>query len=157
MYNLPPNYHFTSILSRCLPDAAAHIKGDASHPHLFGVISLYQTSLGGILFNVEINGLPKSQFYGMHIHEHGDCSNDFANTGSHYNPSNMMHPLHAGDLPPLLSNNGYAWMAFYTDRLTLKDSIGKSIVIHSMRDDFSTQPAGDSGSKIGCGIIQAEV
>lgn len=73
----------------------------------------------------------------------------------HYHPITQIHPKHAGDLPPLLSNHGYAWMPFYTTRFSVMDIIGKSIVIHNMRDDFTSQPAGDSGVKIACGVIQS--
>jgi len=61
--------------------------------------------------------------------------------------------MHAGDLVPLLNNNGYAYLTFYDNRFSINDINGKSIVIHSMRDDFTNQPAGDSGEKIGCGVI----
>lgn len=98
-----------------------------------------------------------SHFYGMHIHEHGDCSGNFENTGNHFNPDNTLHPMHLGDLPPLLSNDGYAWMSVFDKRFRLDDVIGKSIVIHNMRDDFTSQPSGNSGSKIGCGVIEAAI
>ena len=61
--------------------------------------------------------------------------------------------MHTGDLPPLLNNNGYAYLSFYDNRFRLKEILGKSIIIHSRRDDFTSQPAGDSGEKIGCGVI----
>ena len=54
----------------------------------------------------------------------------------------------------MLSNHGYAWMAFWDARILLREIIGRSVVIHSQRDDFQTQPAGDAGEKIGCGVIQ---
>ncbi|MDE6963649.1 MAG: superoxide dismutase family protein, partial [Lachnospiraceae bacterium] len=114
----------------------------------------------GVLIEAEIFGLPNiqtegsSDFYALHIHEYGDCSGSFQNTGSHYNPDKAPHPDHAGDLLPLLGSQGYAWSAFYDKRFTLDEIIGKSVVIHSGRDDFSTQPAGDSGTKIGCGEIR---
>ena len=57
---------------------------------------------------------------------------------------------------PLLGNQGYAWTSFYDKRFAIDDIIGKSVVIHSRRDDFTTQPAGDSGEKIGCGVIRKE-
>ena len=105
---------------------------------------------------IEVFQLPdNSGFFGMHIHESGDCTPPFDNTGLHYNPTNQNHPGHAGDLPPLLASNGYAWTAFYDGRLTIPDIIGRSLVIHGMRDDFTTQPAGGSGKKIACGVIEA--
>lgn len=179
MQKLSPENIFTSLLNRSTPIAVAQIQGNMEYPHLFGVVSFYDTPFGGILVSTEIYGLPdklvakmnanetvikkassvsgmhSSNFFGMHIHENGDCTPPFDKTGSHYNPANVRHPEHAGDLPPLLSNNGYAWAVFYSGRLRPDDIIGKSVVIHSMRDDFSSQPAGDSGTKIGCGVIQA--
>ena len=92
----------------------------------------------------------------MHIHEYGDCSGSFERTGNHYNPSGQPHPGHAGDMVPLLGNAGYAWTAFYDKRFAIQDVIGKSVVIHSGADDFTTQPSGGSGTKIGCGEIRAE-
>ena len=62
-------------------------------------------------------------------------------------------PYHAGDLPPLVSMNGYAWMCVYVQHLDLKNVIGRSVVVHSQADDFTTQPSGNSGEKIACGVI----
>ena len=90
----------------------------------------------------------------MHIHQFGDCSGDFSKTGEHYNPENNLHPSHAGDLLPLFGNQGYAWSAFYDKRFTINEIIGKSVIIHSDPDDFTTQPSGNAGTKIGCGEIR---
>lgn len=151
------NVLFASTLSQREPDAVAWIKGDKDSPNLSGHVSFYRTIRRGILVSAEVFGLPdgenKSGFYGMHIHEHGDCRDEFAHTGTHYNPENVPHPQHAGDMPSLLSNHGYAWMAFYDHRFTIEEILGKSVIIHKQRDDFTTQPSGDSGEKIGCGVI----
>ena len=90
----------------------------------------------------------------MHIHQFGECSDNFSKTGEHYNPENNLHPSHAGDLLPLLANQGYAWSAFYDKRFTIDEIIGKSVIIHSGPDDFTTQPSGNAGIKIGCGEIR---
>lgn len=148
---------FTSILIKRKSDAIAWINGSRDYPELNGLASFYDLHLNGVIVSVEVYGLPdnnNSHFYGMHIHEFGDCTPPFDQTGNHYNPHNKSHPNHAGDLPPLLGNNGYAWSAFYDKRFSIKEIIGKSIIIHSMRDDFTSQPSGDSGVKIGCGVIQ---
>jgi Cu-Zn family superoxide dismutase len=93
-----------------------------------------------------------------HIHEGGKCSgneNDpFADAGTHFNPYNCAHPEHAGDLPPLFGNKGYAWSSVLTNRFTVSDVIGRTVIIHSRPDDFTTQPAGNSGEKIACGVIR---
>ena len=136
--------------------ATATIHGNTENPELYGNAVFSQTPTGGVLVTVEVMGLPKeADFHGMHIHEFGDCTPPFDKTGNHYNPTNAEHPMHAGDLPSLLNNDGYAYLSFYTERFQLADVIGKSLVIHKMRDDFTSQPAGDSGMKIACGVIYA--
>lgn len=105
----------------------------------------------------DICGLPESEtgFFGFHIHEGGNCRGEsFANTGSHYNPCEQPHPMHAGDLPPLLGCHGKAYMAVFTERFLPEEVVGRTVVIHSQPDDFHTQPAGNAGEKIACGVIR---
>lgn len=59
-----------------------------------------------------------------------------------------------GDLPPLFVGNGRAWGAVLTTRFRVEEVIGRTVIIHSQADDFRTQPAGDSGSRIACGVIR---
>lgn len=159
--NPTPSDSFVDLLAHYPPQAKAWIKGSSVEPQLSGIINFYQTSYGGVIIEAEVFGLPNirvvrsSDFYGMHIHEIGDCSDQFQNTGNHYNPTQQQHPLHAGDLLPLLGNQGYAYSVFYDKRFTVREIIGKSVMIHSLRDDFTTQPSGDSGTKIGCGVIRS--
>ena len=142
-------------LENGVPEAVAVIRGNAKHPEIVGRVGFFRTPMGGLLVNAEVYGLPKEEeFLGFHIHEFGDCTPPFDKSGMHYNPKNVPHPQHAGDMPSLLNSDGYAFLVFYTDRLTLQDVIGKSVIIHSQRDDFTTQPSGDSGEKIGCGVIR---
>lgn len=109
----------------------------------------------GVLITAEITGLPQTGFFGFHIHEGKSCGGPkFSETGSHYNPQNTAHPEHAGDLPPLLSAGGKAYLSVLTNRFSLAQVMGRTVVIHSEPDDFTTQPAGNSGEKIACGVIQ---
>ena len=141
------------------PQAFAEIKGNEDNPGLQGIVNFYDVPNGGILIEAEMFGRPAAgvvnmpSFYGFHIHENGDCSGDFSKAGSHYNPKKLPHPHHAGDLPPLFSTDGYAWTAIYDSRLALYDIVGKSIIVHRNQDDFTTQPSGNSGEMIGCGVI----
>lgn len=157
---ITPRISFLQTLTYERPEAAAWVSGNAGNSQLSGLVKFYRTSYGGILIEAEIFGLPNvsdpgsSNFYAMHIHEFGDCSDNFQKTGNHYNPAGKPHPEHAGDLLPLLGNQGYAWSAFYDKRFTIEEIIGKSVIIHSAPDDFTTQPSGNSGIKIGCGIIR---
>ena len=140
-----------------VPSAAAVLRGSALYPDLKGKVRFFQTD-AGVIVMADISGLPKQDacggVFGFHIHEGMRCGgDDFAETKGHFNPSNCAHPYHAGDLPPLFSNDGYAWMAVLTDRFRLEEIIGHTIVIHAKPDDFTTQPAGNSGMKIACGVI----
>ena len=144
-------------LERNKESAEARIIGNMGYPELFGKATFIQMPTGGMVITVEVIGLPReSGFLGLHIHEVGDCTKPFDKTGSHYNPTGAAHPMHAGDLPPLLNNDGYAYLSFYDNRLQVADIIGKSIIIHSMRDDFTSQPSGDAGQKIGYGVIRVQ-
>ena len=155
-----PRLTFLYLAQNNAPQAMAWVKGGPDAPRLSGLVKFFETPYDGVLVEAEIFGLPNittpgsSDFYAMHIHEKGDCSHGFFDTGGHYNPGDMPHPAHAGDLLPLLGNQGYAWYAFYDKRFTVREIIGKSVVIHSMSDDFTSQPAGNSGRKIGCGVIR---
>lgn len=156
-----PRLTFIQLLAENRPQAMAWVKGGSSYPGLSGLVKFYNTPYGGTLIEAEVFGLPdilthnSSEFYAMHIHQNGDCSENFTKTGEHFNPTSMPHPEHAGDLMPLLGNQGYAWGAFYDKRFLPEEILGRSVVIHAERDDFTTQPAGDSGAKIACGVIRS--
>lgn len=155
-YNKQKERDSDMTFEQMYPAAMALIHGNAKNPELFGKAFFSKTPSGGIMVSVEVYGLPAEEvFLGMHIHEFGECTLPFDKTGSHYNPSASEHPMHAGDMPPLLNNGGYAYMTFYTERFELEEILGKSLIIHGRRDDFTTQPSGDAGEKIGCGVIHA--
>lgn len=145
------------------PAAQAVITGDLDYPNIYGVVSFYPTR-GGVLVAASIDGLPSNEqscggrFFGFHIHMGTACAgtaeDPFADTGSHYNPGDCPHPAHAGDLPPLLGNAGYALSCVLTDRFTVDQVIGRAVIIHADPDDFRTQPSGNAGKKIACGVIQ---
>jgi Cu-Zn family superoxide dismutase len=143
------------------PFACANIIGNETEPKLNGIAYFYATNSSGVWIEVEVNDLPikgmanYSRFYGMHIHEVGNCTPPFDQTGGHFNPTNGDHPNHAGDLPPLLNSDGYAYLMFYTSHLNSEEIINKSLVIHNMADDFRSQPSGNSGEKMACGVIVA--
>lgn len=148
------------------PQAFAEIKGSHLYPNLFGRVLFYEHPYG-VLVVAEVEGLPNpegacaSPIFALHIHQGSSCTGDgrdhFGDTGMHYNPKDCPHPHHAGDLPPLFGASGYSFSACLTDRFTLGEIIGRTIVLHSSLDDFSTQPSGNSGVKIACGEIVGEM
>ncbi len=147
-----------SIVSNT-PDATAIIKGGNAYPEISGIANFYCVrSQIGLMVEVELANLPNTisyapRFLGMHIHENGNCQNNFAYTGMHYNPTNAAHPYHLGDFPSVLNSDGYAYLVFYDSFITLDDISNRSIIIHNQRDDFTMQPSVDSGDKIACGVI----
>ncbi len=150
---------FAGMLVLNSPLAKAKMSGSG----ISGEVSFFQNEKN-VLVLADISGLPRSEekckcgVFGFHIHSGGDCggtpSEPFAGTKGHYDPQGCPHPCHAGDMPPLFGNNGRAWMAFMTDRFTVEEIIGKTVVIHSKPDDYKTQPSGDSGEKLACGVIK---
>lgn len=109
--------------------------------------------------------------HGIHIHEKGDCSaEDASSAGDHYNPTKVIHgapdPLkhHVGDFGNIeidQDGNGALTLIiprnhFHPDFPDWKDIVGKSVVLHSKPDDLKTQPSGDSGERIACGVINKE-
>lgn len=150
------------MLYKSKPNAVAVITGSEEYPSISGTLKLYQTDAGVVAVTL-VYGLPKPEgecnkpIYAVHIHNGDSCSGNeedpFANAGTHYNPDDCPHPFHSGDMPPLFSNESFAWGAFLTDRFTAEQVVGRTVIIHSMPDDFTTQPSGNSGKKIACGII----
>lgn len=144
-------------------NAIAKMYGGEKYPSLHGIVTFKQTK-DGVLVTAEIYGLPTSKetcsnkTFGFHVHSGIQCSgtikDEFANALGHYNPYKCEHPYHAGDLPPLMENNGNAYMTVLTNRFTVEEVIGRVVIIHLMPDDFKTQPSGNSGEKIACGKIE---
>lgn len=156
--------HFRDFYSvfRRRADAVAFVNGSEKYPDIHGRVLFYQLRRG-VIVRAEIIGLPKgsgacdSPIFAFHIHSGGSCTGNaddaFADTGMHYNPDDCMHPYHAGDLPPLFGADGRALSVCLTDRFTVPEIIGRTVIIHLHPDDFTTQPSGNAGSKIACGVI----
>lgn len=148
--------------------AAAKIKGGALYPNITGNVYFLKTH-EGVEVTADIYNLPPFSRgdslaispFGFHLHEGESCAegtvkNPFPKTGGHYNPNDQPHGNHDGDFPVLFPTlTGRALMSFLTDRFTIADVLGKTVVIHQSPDDYRTQPSGNSGVKIACGVIQA--
>ena len=147
---------------RSRPFAWALMRGSESYSGVQGTVLFYESPYG-VLVVSELRGLPsydspcESPIFAFHIHEGDVCSGNesdpFANTRMHYNPNSCPHSYHAGDMPPIFGADGYALSAFLTDRFTVDEVVGRTVVLHAGLDDFSTQPSGNAGEKIACGEI----
>lgn len=122
---------------------------------------------GGIKIVADIANLKPGK-HGFHIHEFGDCSaEDGSSAGGHFNPTKMKHggpnseERHAGDLGNLEADErGYAHYERIDKVLKLtgpESIVGKSVIIHADPDDFFTQPTGNSGGRLGCGVIKLKI
>jgi len=115
---------------------------------------------------VFVQGLKPGQEHGLHIHEGSDCSGDAMGAKGHFNPHGKPHGIpgsaerHAGDLPNLKANKaGRANIHYDADIIMLTPGpaniIGRALVVHAGPDDYRTQPTGNSGARIACGVIQS--
>lgn len=117
-----------------------------------------------VMINAKVSGLAPGG-HGFHIHEKGDCSaSDGTSAGGHFNPSGKPHgdphatDHHAGDLPMLQADaSGNATLSAELGVMTVgsgvTDIVGKSVIVHKDPDDFKTQPTGNSGARVACGVI----
>lgn len=145
------------------PTAVAAVRGSVEFEDISGTVNFYRTPLG-TLVSAQLSGLPgaeagcQSPIFAFHIHEGSSCTGDqadpFADAMTHFNPEDCPHPYHAGDLPPLWGSDGYAFSVFLTDRFTVEEIVGKTVIIHRQPDDFTTQPSGNAGQKMACGVIR---
>lgn len=155
--------NYLNYITNHTPLAKAYVKGNKNFPNIDGTVEFFETNFGVFVLS-EIKNLPtnlnNSGFFAMHIHNGDNCEQDANGNfqeSSHYNPTNEPHPLHAGDLPSLLSNDGFAYSLVLTNRFKVKDIIGKTVMIHANPDDFRTDPNGNSGTKVACGKILTRI
>ena len=119
-----------------------------------------------VLVEARLSGLAPGG-HGFHIHEKGDCSSsDGASAGGHFNPTSKPHgnptaaDHHAGDMPALVADpQGNASLRAELAPMSIgggaTDIIGKAVIVHKDSDDFTTQPTGNSGARVACGVIRA--
>ena len=131
----------------------------------FGEATFEQVG-GKVRVVVFVQGLKPGQEHGMHIHEVGDCSSgDGMSTKGHFNPFGKPHAhhgsaeRHAGDLPSLKANEeGRAKVEVDLDIITVTPGaasiLGRGLIVHADPDDYKTQPTGNAGARIACGVIQ---
>jgi len=120
---------------------------------------------GGVVIDASVTGLSPGK-HGFHIHEQGDCSApDATSAGGHFNPTGKPHgdpakgDHHLGDMPMLVADaNGNARFGTTLEGLTISGKgkgniVGRGVIVHAAPDDFTTQPTGNSGARVACGVI----
>lgn len=162
---IPNPYVHIPLLSTPPPSAAAHLR-DASGRAVGTAVLLQQG--GEVRLLLDVSGLPVGD-KAVHIHEVGQCDPpSFASARGHFNPTGAQHGTsnprgpHAGDLPNItVDASGRGHLEVSTKRVTLGkgptslfDADGSALVVHVKADDMLTDPAGDSGDRLACGVIE---
>lgn len=124
---------------------------------------------GGVHFTGEIGGLTPGGTHAIHVHETGDCSAaDASSAGGHFNPTGQPHGQvgtpthHAGDMNNLVANaQGVARVDVHAQNVTLgggaaNDIAGRAVIVHAKADDYRSQPSGDAGARVACGLVTVQ-
>lgn len=146
------------------PRAATALIRPASGSEVVGLVRFWETGDGQVAYDVELHNLEPG-LRAMHVHQVGDCSADDASSaGDHFSPRDMPHGgptdvrRHVGDLGNVLADDQGVVRSRGVDRaITLRGDhsvLDRALVVHAGRDDYTSQPAGDAGTRIGCGVIR---
>ena len=137
----------------------------ASGTLVSGRLTLTSTT-SGVRIHGDIGGLQPGSSHGFHIHETGDCSRvDASSAGGHFNPDGKPHGRvgqgahHAGDIDNIIADaQGVAHVDAQVNGISLgggpNDILGRAIIVHAAPDDYSSQPAGNAGARVACGVIR---
>jgi superoxide dismutase, Cu-Zn family len=146
--------------------AVARLESASDGPRVDGTVVFTEQEGGGVLVEANVTGLEPG-LHGFHVHEEGDCgAPGFESAGGHFGLEGQRHGAptdersHLGDLGNIESGpSGTVRYVIRSDDLTLDDAEtsarDKAVVIHAGRDDYESQPSGDSGDRIACGVIRA--
>jgi Cu-Zn family superoxide dismutase len=149
------------------PEAQVVLKPTQGHSAA-GTLSL-RAEAGGVRISGEITGLKPGSEHGFHVHENGDCSApDATSAGGHFNPTGQPHGKmgtgahHAGDMPNQRANaEGVADVDMVVSGISLdpdsdKNVVGRALIVHQQPDDYKSQPSGNAGPRIACGVITSD-
>ena len=144
------------------PTKASAVLSPTANSKVTGTIT-FTKSADGVKVVGDINGLTPGK-HGFHIHEFGDCSApDATSAGSHFNPSKHQHGApdatdrHDGDMGNIEADASGKAHVDYTDKVMklsgAESIIGHAVIVHEKADDLKTQPTGDAGGRLACGVI----
>lgn len=128
-----------------------------------GTVKLTQLADGSVEVKVDLTGVPAG-VHGFHVHDKGDCGDNGNAAGGHFNPAATAHgapaapPHHAGDFGNVTASDaGEVRTTFTTRSVTVEagasSAAGHAIILHANPDDLVTQPTGNAGPRIACGVV----
>lgn len=131
-----------------------------------GTVTLRQLADGSVDVSAEFTGVPPG-VHGFHIHEKGDCGDNGNAAGAHFNPGGAPHGApgapahHAGDWGNVAADaSGKVSTRFNTRAITLAEgassAVGRAVILHASPDDLTTQPSGNAGARIACGVVRLQ-
>ena len=161
-----------TLLSFALLTACASMSGPSASATLSptsgstasGTVKLTQLADGSVRVTVDLMGVPPG-VHGFHIHDKGDCGDNGNAAGGHFNPAATAHgapavdPHHAGDFGNVTADSdGRVHSEFTTRSITVEagpsSAVGHAVILHANPDDLVTQPTGNAGARIACGIVR---
>lgn len=147
------------------PQATAVVSATAGS-NVNGVVHFTELADSSVEVHAVLTGVPEG-VHGFHVHEIGDCGNNGGAAGMHFNPATTAHgaptadPHHAGDFGNVTADaSGKTEIRFTTRSITVtagpNSVVGKAVIVHEKADDMTTQPTGNAGARIGCGVVLAQ-
>jgi Cu-Zn family superoxide dismutase len=147
------------------PRAVATLAPTTANSTANGTVTLSANHDGTVMIEVALKNVPPG-VHGFHIHEKGDCGDSGNAAGGHFNPAASQHgdpaspPHHAGDFGNVTADaNGNVNATFTSHSITLDNTmatsaVGKAFILHANPDDLKTQPTGNAGGRIACGVVE---
>jgi Cu-Zn family superoxide dismutase len=144
--------------------ATATLQAGPDQAGFSGTVTFTQEG-NGLHIVAQVAGVKPDGAHGFHLHETGDCTHagaegkHFTSAGGHFNPGNAPHACppasarHAGDFGNIQVSGGAGRIDTTTDLLTLSSVVGKAVILHAGPDDCTTQPSGNSGDRLACGVV----